>query len=129
VPNCSNWNYVTGAGPASRTASDAPKILMPLARRSRGVKVGATPVTPATSASLAPTFVSDSGLTNLPLHDFTQNQIYCAIVALACEITPWMQLLALTHHPARRWEPKRLRLRLLSIAAHLTTTTTLRFPP
>src|SRR3954453_9633199 len=26
----------------------------------------------------------DTGLTNLPLHDFTQNQIWCAIVALAC---------------------------------------------
>ena len=33
-----------------------------------------------------------------------------------------MQLLALTSHPARRWEPKRLRLRLFSIAAHLVTT-------
>ena len=64
----------------------------------------------------------DTGLTNLPLHDFTQNQIYCAIVALACEITTWMQLLALTGHQARRWEPKRLRLRLFSIAGHLVTT-------
>ncbi len=25
----------------------------------------------------------DTGLTNLPLHDFAQNQIWCAIVALA----------------------------------------------
>ncbi len=33
-----------------------------------------------------------------------------------------MQLLALAGHDARRWEPKRLRLRLFSIAAHLTTT-------
>jgi hypothetical protein len=63
----------------------------------------------------------DTGLMNLPLHDFTQNQIWCAIVALACEITAWMQTLALTDHPARRWEPKRLRLRLLSIAGLLTT--------
>jgi hypothetical protein len=58
-------------------------------------------------------------LTNLPLHDFTQNQIWCAIVALACELTAWMQMLALTGHQARRWEPKRLRLRLFSIAARL----------
>jgi hypothetical protein len=64
----------------------------------------------------------DSGLANLPLHEFTQNQIYCAIVALACEITTWMQLLALSGHQARRWEPKRLRLRLLSIAGQLATT-------
>jgi hypothetical protein len=56
-------------------------------------------------------------LTNLPLHEFTQNQIWCAIVALACELTAWMQTLALTEHDARRWEPKRLRLRLFTIPA------------
>jgi hypothetical protein len=63
----------------------------------------------------------DTGLMNLPLHDFAQNQIWCAIVALACEITAWMQMLALHGHPARRWEPKRLRLRLLSIAGLVAT--------
>jgi hypothetical protein len=64
----------------------------------------------------------DTGLTNLPLHDFAQNQIWCAIVALACELTAWMQSLALTGHAARRWEPKRLRLRLLSIPARRART-------
>jgi DDE family transposase len=64
----------------------------------------------------------DSGLANLPLHDFTQNQIWCAIVALAGDLLAWMQTLALTGHPARRWEPKRLRLRLLSIAGRLAAT-------
>jgi hypothetical protein len=59
----------------------------------------------------------DTGLANLPLHDFAQNQIWCALVALACELTAWMQTLALADHEARRWEPKRLRLRLLSIPA------------
>ena len=59
----------------------------------------------------------DTGLTNLPLHDFAQNQIWCAIVALAGELTAWMQTLALHEHDARRWEPKRLRLRLFSIPA------------
>jgi hypothetical protein len=63
----------------------------------------------------------DTGLMNLPLHDFTQNQIWCAIVALACELTAWMQMLALTGHEARRWEPKRLRLRLFSTAGRLAT--------
>jgi Transposase DDE domain group 1 len=63
----------------------------------------------------------DTGLTNLPLHEFTQNQIWCALVALACDLTAWAQLLALTDHPARRWEPKRLRLRLLGIAGRLAT--------
>jgi hypothetical protein len=64
----------------------------------------------------------DTGLTNLPLHDFTQNQIWCAIFALAVELTAWMQTLALVAHPARRWEPKRLRLRLFSIAGRLART-------
>jgi hypothetical protein len=62
----------------------------------------------------------DTGLTNLPLHDFAQNQIWCAIVTLACELTAWMQMLALTGHQARRWEPKRLRLRIFSTAGRLT---------
>jgi Transposase DDE domain group 1 len=61
----------------------------------------------------------DTGLTNLPLHDLDQNRIWCALVALACEITAWTQMLALAEHPARRWEPKRLRLRLFSIAGRL----------
>jgi hypothetical protein len=62
----------------------------------------------------------DTGLTNLPLHGFAQNQIWCAIVALAVDLTAWMQLLALTDHEARRWEPKRLRHRLYTIPATLT---------
>ena len=32
-----------------------------------------------------------------------------------------MQMLALTGHEARRWEPKRLRLRLFSTAGRLAT--------
>jgi hypothetical protein len=64
----------------------------------------------------------DTGLTNLPLHDFTQNQIWCAIVALACDLTAWMQTLALPAHPARRWEPKRLRTRLFTVPATLART-------
>ena len=61
----------------------------------------------------------DTGLANLPLHDFAQNQIWLAIVALAVELTAWMQMLALVGHPGRRWEPKRLRLRLYSIAGRV----------
>jgi hypothetical protein len=61
----------------------------------------------------------DTGLTNLPLHDFAQNQVWCAIVALAVELTAWLQMLALARHDARRWEPKRLRLRLFSVAGRL----------
>jgi hypothetical protein len=61
----------------------------------------------------------DTGLANLPLHDFAQNQIWCAIVALACELTAWMQMLALAGSDARRWEPKRLRTRLFTVPATL----------
>ena len=55
----------------------------------------------------------DTGLRNLPLHGYTQNQIWCEIVALACELLAWTAMLALPG-PARRWEPKRLRLRIFS---------------
>ncbi|MFZ1283131.1 MAG: IS1380 family transposase [Propionicimonas sp.] len=62
----------------------------------------------------------DTGLTNLPLYGFAHNQIWCALVALACELTAWMQLLALHDADgARRWEPKRLRYRLYTIPAVL----------
>jgi hypothetical protein len=38
----------------------------------------------------------DTGLRNLPLKGFAQNQVWCEIVTLACELLAWMQLLALT---------------------------------
>ena len=60
----------------------------------------------------------DTGLRNLPLKGFAQNQVWCEIVALACELLAWTQLLALAGE-ARRWEPKRLRLRLFSVAGRL----------
>jgi hypothetical protein len=60
----------------------------------------------------------DTGLRNLPLHGFTQNQVWCELVAMACELTAWMQMLALDG-PARAWEPKRLRLRLFAAAGRL----------
>jgi hypothetical protein len=60
----------------------------------------------------------DTGLRNLPLKGFAQNQVWCEIVALACELLAWTQMLALTG-AARRWEPKRLRLRLFSAAGRL----------
>jgi Transposase DDE domain group 1 len=60
----------------------------------------------------------DTGLRNLPLHGYAQNQIWCEIVALACELLAWMQMLAFTG-PARRWEPKRVRLRIFTCAGRL----------
>jgi hypothetical protein len=62
----------------------------------------------------------DTGLRNLPLHGFAQNQLWCELVAMASELLAWMQLLALDG-PARAWEPKRLRLRLFSAAGRLTS--------
>src|ERR1700678_2831098 len=62
----------------------------------------------------------DTGLRNLPLKGFTQNQLWCEIVALACELIAWTQMLALAG-AARRWEPKRLRLRLFSVAGRLAS--------
>jgi hypothetical protein len=60
----------------------------------------------------------DTGLRNLPLHGYAQNQIWCEIVALACDLLAWTQMLALTGK-ARRWEPKRLRLRLFTCAGRI----------
>src|SRR5215472_14683987 len=60
----------------------------------------------------------DTGLRNLPLKGFAQNQVWCEIVALACELLAWAQMLALIGE-ARRWEPKRLRLRLFTAAGRL----------
>jgi hypothetical protein len=60
----------------------------------------------------------DTGLRNLPLKSFAQNQVWCEIVALACELLAWTQMLALDG-TARRWEPKRIRLRLFSAAGRL----------
>jgi hypothetical protein len=60
----------------------------------------------------------DTGLRNLPLHGFEQNQIWCELVAMACELLAWMAMLALDDL-ARAWEPKRLRLRLFTAAGRI----------
>lgn len=66
--------------------------------------------------------LKDTGLTNLPLQAFGKNEIWLELAALAYELLTWTQLLAWHDHPARRWEPKRLRLRLLAVAARIITT-------
>ncbi|WP_037603312.1 IS1380 family transposase [Streptacidiphilus rugosus] len=63
----------------------------------------------------------DTGLRNLPLHHAAQNQVWLEVVQLALDLLAWMPMLTLTGE-ARRWEPKRLRLRLFSAAARLVTT-------
>ena len=60
----------------------------------------------------------DTGLRNLPLHGFAQNQLWCELAAMASELLAWTAMLALDS-PARTWEPKRLRLRLFAAAGRL----------
>lgn len=64
--------------------------------------------------------LKDTGLRNLPFHGYAQNRIWVEIVALAADLLTWMQTLAFDeHHQARRWEPKRLRFRILAVAGHI----------
>ncbi|WNI27681.1 IS1380 family transposase [Streptomyces sp. ITFR-6] len=63
----------------------------------------------------------DTGLRDLPPHDTAQNRIWLEIISIALDLLAWMPMLALTGD-ARRWEPKRLRLRLFSAAAQLIHT-------
>jgi hypothetical protein len=60
----------------------------------------------------------DTGLHNLPFHDMAQNQIW---VALAADLLAWTACLALPA-TAATYEPKRLRLRILAVAARIVTT-------
>lgn len=66
--------------------------------------------------------LKDTGATNLPLQAFAKNQIWLEITQLAAELLTWTQILAWTNQPARVWEPKRLRLRLLAVAGRVITT-------
>jgi hypothetical protein len=64
----------------------------------------------------------DTGMRNLPFHGYAQNHIWLEIVALATDLLAWTQTLAWAHDsPARRWEPKRLRLRILAVAGLIVT--------
>lgn len=67
--------------------------------------------------------LKDTGMRNLPYHDYDRNQIWLEIVALAADLLAWTQTLAWAEHePARRWEPKRLRLRVLAVAGRIINT-------
>ena len=66
--------------------------------------------------------LKDTGLTNLPLQAFDKNQIWIELAQLAYELLTWTQTLAWHDQPARVWEPKRIRLRLLAIAGRVITT-------
>jgi hypothetical protein len=67
--------------------------------------------------------LKDTGMRNLPYHGFDHNQIWLEIVAIAADLLAWTQTLAWnTTEPARRWEPKRLRLRILAVAGRIIRT-------
>lgn len=65
--------------------------------------------------------LKDTGMRNMPFHGYAQN--WLEIVALATDLLAWMKTLAWDEHePARRWEPKRLRLRILAVAGRIIRT-------
>jgi hypothetical protein len=60
----------------------------------------------------------DTGLENLPFRDFEHNRVWLEIVRLAHDLIAWTQRLLLSGELAKA-EPKRLRYRLLHVAARL----------
>ncbi|MDP3889895.1 IS1380 family transposase [Nocardioides sp.] len=67
--------------------------------------------------------LKDTGLRNLPFHDYAKNRIWVEVVTLAADLLAWTQTLAFDQtEPARRWEPKRLRFRILTVAGRIIRT-------
>jgi len=60
----------------------------------------------------------DTGLRNMPFRDFEHNRVWLALVGIAHDLIVWTQRLLLTGELAS-CEPKRLRYRLLHVAARL----------
>jgi hypothetical protein len=60
----------------------------------------------------------DTGLRNLPFRDFEHNRVWLALVLIAHDLICWTKALLLSGELARV-EPKRLRYRLLHVAARL----------
>jgi hypothetical protein len=67
--------------------------------------------------------LKDTGMRNLPFHGYAHNRLWMEVVALAADLLAWTQTLAFdTDEPARRWEPKRLRFRILAVAGRIIRT-------
>lgn len=67
--------------------------------------------------------LKDTGLRNLPFHDYAKNRLWLEVVSLAADLLAWTQTLAFDEaQPARRWEPKRLRFRILAVAGRIIRT-------
>ena len=61
----------------------------------------------------------DTGMRNLPFRDFEHNRVWLALVRIAHDLIVWTQRLLLTGELAKS-EPKRLRYRILHVAARLS---------
>ncbi len=61
----------------------------------------------------------DTGLRNFPFSRFALNQAWLELVLTAQALLAWAQRICLRGSVAARWEPKRLRLHLLSLAGRL----------
>lgn len=64
-------------------------------------------------------FALDSGFANLTPMTFTATELWCHFVMIATEIMAWTQMIGFNESKARRWEPKKLRARLLEIGGKL----------
>ncbi len=63
----------------------------------------------------------DAGLGRLPSREFSINQVWVQVAAIAADLTCWLQLLALHDAPdLARAEPKTLRFRMLHVPAQLS---------
>jgi DDE family transposase len=62
----------------------------------------------------------DTGLRNMPFRDFEHNRVWLMLTRIAHDLIVWTQRLLLTGELAR-CEPKRLRYRLLHVAARLAS--------
>ena len=60
----------------------------------------------------------DTGMRNMPFREFEHNRVWLALVLIAHDLLAWTQRLLLSGELAR-CEPKRLRYRLLHVAARL----------
>lgn len=62
------------------------------------------------------------------MQGFAANRVWCLIVALACDLLAFSQLLAMADAPpARAWEPRTIRLQLMAIPAVIARRTVLRY--
>lgn len=61
----------------------------------------------------------DTGMRNLPFRDFEHNRVWLELVRIAHDLIVWTQRLLLSGELARA-EPKRLRYRILHVAARLS---------